>query len=95
MSSLKYDKIHSLLNFFLVRNWGIENQQDQYAAYTYISDFADISETEGVLWDGLLRDAMLKADPDVDVFRNVAELVGESFVIIACGCLKEGKYLHK
>ena len=83
------------MKFFLVRNWGIENQQDQFAAYTYISYSADISETAGVLWDGLLRDAMLKADPGVDVFRNVAELVGESFVIIACGCLKEGKYLHK
>ena len=79
---------------YWIFSWS-EIEVDQFAAYTYISDSADISETEGVLWDGLLRDAMLKADPGVDVFRNVAELVGESFVIIACGCLEEGKYLHK
>ena len=65
MGSLKYDKINSLLDFFLVRNWCIDNQQDQYAAYTYISDSADISETEGVLWDGLLGDDVLKVDPDL------------------------------
>lgn len=39
----------------------------------------------------LTQGCYLKADPGVDVFRNVAELVGESLVIIACGCLKEGK----